>query len=100
MLDNIKEGKFTLRDMRDQFVQVMQMGSFGQIATMLPGVSSNLFTKDKEKEATQKLQRYLNALDSMNKKELDCMVALDDKRIDRVARGSGVHPAEIKGLMA
>lgn len=67
---------------------------------MLPGVSSNLFTKDKEKEATQKLQRYLNALDSMNKKELDCMVPLDDARITRVARGSGVHPAEIKGLMA
>ena len=86
--------------MRDQFVQVMQMGSFGQIATMLPGVSSNLFTKDKEKEATQKLQRYLNALDSMNKKELDCEVEMTDSRLMRVSKGSGVHPAELKGLMA
>jgi signal recognition particle GTPase len=36
----------------------------------------------------------------MNKKELDAMVPIDDNRIARVARGSGVHPAEIKGLMA
>lgn len=99
MMDNIKEGKFTYRDMRDQFVQVMQMGSFGQIATMLPGVSSNLFTKDKEKEATQKLQRYLNAMDSMTKKELDSMDEISESRMMRIAKGSGVHPAEVKSLM-
>lgn len=29
MIDNLKEGKFTLRDMRDQFAQVLSMGSIG-----------------------------------------------------------------------
>lgn len=29
MMENIKEGKFTLRDMRDQFAQVLSMGNIG-----------------------------------------------------------------------
>ena len=55
MLENLKEGKFSLRDMRDQFAQVMSMGNIGQIASMIPGLNSNLITKDKEKESTAKI---------------------------------------------
>jgi signal recognition particle subunit SRP54 len=51
----LKEGKFTIRDMRDQFAQVMSMGNIGQLASMIPGLNSNLITKDKEKESTAKL---------------------------------------------
>lgn len=29
MIENLKEGKFTMRDMRDQFAQVLSMGSIG-----------------------------------------------------------------------
>jgi signal recognition particle GTPase len=29
LIENLKEGKFTIRDMRDQFMQVMGMGSIG-----------------------------------------------------------------------
>ena len=29
LMENLKQGKFTLRDMRDQFTQVMSMGSIG-----------------------------------------------------------------------
>jgi len=29
LMENLKEGKFTMRDMRDQFAQVMSMGSIG-----------------------------------------------------------------------
>ena len=55
LMENLKEGKFTLRDMRDQFTQVMSMGSISQLASMIPGLNSNLITKDKEKESTQKI---------------------------------------------
>ena len=55
LMENLKEGKFTLRDMRDQFTQVMGMGSISQLASMIPGLNSNLITKDKEKESTQKI---------------------------------------------
>jgi signal recognition particle GTPase len=29
LIENLKEGKFTLRDMRDQFAQVLSMGNIG-----------------------------------------------------------------------
>jgi signal recognition particle subunit SRP54 len=99
MLENLKEGKFTLRDMRDQFMQVMSMGSIGQLASMIPGLNSNLITKDKEKESAAKIQRFITAMDSMTKEELDCVKLLDESRIRRIARGAGVHPAEIQFLL-
>mmetsp|Transcript_29806 Transcript_29806/g.45466 ORF Transcript_29806/g.45466 Transcript_29806/m.45466 type:complete len:270 (-) Transcript_29806:460-1269(-) len=101
LMENLKEGKFTMRDMRDQFAQVLGMGSIGQLASMIPGLNSNLITKDKEKEATNKIQRILTCMDSMTKDELDSKISLEgnEKRIKRVARGAGVHPAEVRFLI-
>jgi signal recognition particle subunit SRP54 len=67
---------------------------------MIPGFNSNLLTKDKEKESTAKIQRFLTAMDSMTKEELDSIVPLDEKRIKRVSRGSGIHISEIGFLLA
>lgn len=39
-------------------------------------------------------------MDSMTKEELDCIKPLDEKRIRRISRGSGVHVAEIHFLLA
>ena len=80
-------------------MQVMQMGNIGQLASMIPGLDSNLFTKDREKESTEKMQRMLSSLDSMTKAEIDCEVELDEKRIRRVARGAGVHITEVKFML-
>lgn len=99
MMENLKEGKFTMRDMRDQFAQVLSMGSIGQLASMIPGLNSNLITKDKEKESANKIQRFLTAMDSMTKDELDSVKPLCEKRIKRIAQGAGVHPQEIQFLI-
>lgn len=77
----------------------MSMGNIGQLASMIPGLNSNLITKDKEKESTAKLQRFLTCMDSMTKEELDCIKPLDDNRIKRISRGSGVHVAEIQFML-
>ena len=57
-------------------------------------------TKDKEKESTAKIQRFLTAMDSMTKEELDLEKPLDESRMKRISRGSGVHVAEIQFLLA
>ena len=67
---------------------------------MIPGLNSNLITKDKEKESTAKIQRFLTAMDSMTKEELDSVKPLDESRIKRIARGAGVHTSEIHFLIA
>jgi len=66
---------------------------------MIPGLNSNLITKDKEKESAAKIQRFLTAMDSMTKDELDSIKPLDDNRIKRIARGAGVHPSEVNFLI-
>jgi signal recognition particle GTPase len=38
-------------------------------------------------------------MDSMTKDELDCVKLLDESRIKRIARGAGVHPAEVYFLL-
>jgi len=38
-------------------------------------------------------------MDSMTKEELDLEKLLDESRIKRIARGAGVHPAEIGFLL-
>lgn len=78
----------------------MGMGSIGQLASMIPGMNSNLITKDKEQESAAKIQRFITAMDSMTKEELDCIKPLDEKRIKRISRGSGVHVSEIQFLLA
>ena len=76
------------------------MGNIGQLASMIPGLNSNLLTKDKEKESTAKIQRFLTSMGSMTKAELDSEEPLTEARIKRIARGSGCHPAEIKFLLS
>jgi len=36
----------------------------------------------------------------MTKEEIDCIKPIDENRIKRISRGSGVHPAEIHFLLA
>ena len=43
--DKIKHGKFSLRDMYEQFQNIMKMGPFGQLMGMIPGFSQDFMTK-------------------------------------------------------
>ena len=99
MVENIQKGQFTIRDMRDQFQTVLNMGPLGQVASMIPGLNANLIPKGKEKEGTDRVKRFLFIMDSMTKNELDCVDALNETRINRIAQGSGTTPEEINFLL-
>ena len=99
MVENIQKGQFTLRDMRDQFQTVLNMGPLGQVASMIPGLNANLIPKGKEKEGTDRVKRFLFMMDSMTKDELDSVVPLTEARINRIAQGSGTRPEEIQFLL-
>lgn len=44
-MDQIKQGKFSLRDMRDQFASVLSMGPLNQVVGMIPGFNANMIPK-------------------------------------------------------
>ena len=95
---HVAKGKFTLKDMRDQYTSVMKMGPLDKVINMIPGMS-NLMPEGSEKEASKKIKKYLCIMDSMTDAELNCKQKIDDSRAKRIARGSGTSILEVKLMM-
>ncbi|CAH0546186.1 unnamed protein product [Brassicogethes aeneus] len=105
LLEKIKHGQFTLRDMYEQFQNIMKMGPFSQIMGMIPGFSQDFMTKGSEQESMARLKRLMTIMDSMNDGELDSrdgakLFTKQQGRVIRVAHGSGVTEKEVKDLIA
>jgi len=104
LINKIKHGEFTLRDMYEQFQNIMKMGPFGQIMGMIPGFSQDFLSKGSEQESMARLKMLMTIMDSMNDSELDGKdgaktFAKEPNRITRVAQGAGVMEREVNELL-
>ncbi|RZC43190.1 SRP54 domain containing protein [Asbolus verrucosus] len=104
LLEKIKHGQFTLRDMYEQFQNIMKMGPFSQIMGMIPGFSQDFMSKGSEQESMSRLKRLMTIMDSMNDDELDSrdgakIFSKQNGRVIRVAQGAGVTEREVKELI-
>ncbi|XP_060070839.1 signal recognition particle subunit SRP54 [Ylistrum balloti] len=104
LMKKLKQGQFTLRDMYEQFQNIMKMGPFSQIMGMIPGFSSDFLTKGGEQESMARLKKLMTIMDSMNDTELDSLegerlFAKQTGRAQRVARGAGVSVREVNELL-
>lgn len=104
LLEKIKHGQFTLRDMYEQFQNIMKMGPFSQIIGMIPGFSQDFMSKGSEQESMARLKRLMTMMDSMNDGELDSrdgakLFSKQPGRVIRVAQGAGVTEREVKELI-
>merc|ERR1712176_1301611 len=86
LMKQIQKGKFTLAMMRDQFEDILKMGSFGQIMQMIPGLNNM------PKESEQASQKELQSTDIG-------LIEKSPTRRMRICRGSGVHPNYIQELI-
>jgi signal recognition particle subunit SRP54 len=105
LMKKLKQGQFTLRDMYEQFQNIMKMGPFGQIMSMIPGLGSDFMTKGSEQESMARLKKLMTIMDSMNDQELDShegakLFTRQPGRVARVARGAGVSSAAVQELLA
>uniref|UniRef100_A0A8C2L0N1 Signal recognition particle 54 kDa protein n=1 Tax=Cyprinus carpio TaxID=7962 RepID=A0A8C2L0N1_CYPCA len=87
LIDKLKHGQFTLRDMYEQFQNIMKMGPFGQIMLFLSLRNSFL---------TYKLWFFISELDNKDGAKL---FSKQPNRIQRVARGSGVATRDVQELL-
>uniref|UniRef100_A0A0B6Y9B8 Signal recognition particle 54 kDa protein n=2 Tax=Arion vulgaris TaxID=1028688 RepID=A0A0B6Y9B8_9EUPU len=104
LMKKLKHGQFTLRDMYEQFQNIMKMGPFSQIMGMIPGFSSDFMTKGSEQESMTRLKKLMTIMDSMNDQELDSLegeklFSRCPGRVTRVARGAGVSAREVNELL-
>lgn len=101
-MKNITEGRFTVRDLRDQIQNISKMGPLSKMAGMIPGLSGMMGGMD-DAEGGDKLKRMIIICDSMTQKELDSdgKIFVDQpSRVTRVARGSGSSVREVEELLA
>jgi len=86
--------------MRDQFQNILQMGSFSSIMQMIPGL--NNLPKESEEASQKRLQNFLVIMDSMTPDELDGDISVIEEnaqRQQRICRGAGVHINYIRELI-
>mmetsp|Transcript_50938 Transcript_50938/g.65231 ORF Transcript_50938/g.65231 Transcript_50938/m.65231 type:complete len:512 (+) Transcript_50938:56-1591(+) len=100
MMDRMSKGIFTLRDMYEQFQNVMKLGPLSNIMGMIPSMQG-LMQGQMGDDSTQRLKKFMYMMDSMTDAELDGAVDLEKfpSRIERIARGSGVQPQEVMALI-
>lgn len=95
------DGKFSLRDLSEQFRNIMKLGPLGQLMNMMPNMGLPT-GPGMEKEAVNNMKKFLTILDSMNEKELDSdgkPFNLQPTRISRVADGSGTTDELVKNVL-
>jgi signal recognition particle subunit SRP54 len=92
------KGKFTLRDMYTQLEALNKMGPLKQIMGMLP--MGNMQLPDGVYDVTStKMVRYRIIMDSMTPGELDDPALISSSRLQRIARGAGATPDEVRELL-
>lgn len=107
MMKDIQKGRFTLRNMYEQFQNIMKLGPISQVMGMIPGLSSvfgQAGGQVSDQESMKRLKKLMTIMDSMNDKELDDVEATktfmkQPTRVSRVAQGAGVMEVEVHALL-
>jgi signal recognition particle subunit SRP54 len=92
------KGDFTLRDFYNQLEAMKKMGPLKKVLDMIPGMGGQL-PDDMVNIQEGKLQKYKHIMQSMTPKELDDPELIDSSRIERIAKGSGARPEEVRELL-
>ncbi|MDI1253733.1 signal recognition particle protein [Thermomonas sp.] len=93
-----KGKKFDLNDMRDQLEQMQNMGGLSGLMDKLPGVGA-LPDHVKQQVTGKEVPRMIAIINSMTKKERRNPELLKGSRRARVARGSGLTPADVNKML-
>lgn len=93
-----KGKKFDLNDMREQFIQMQNMGGLSGLMDKLPGMAQ-VPEHVKNKVTGQEMPRMIAIINSMTKKERRNPGLLNGSRRARIARGSGTTPADVNRLL-
>jgi len=93
-----KGKKFDLNDMRDQLEQMQNMGGLAGLMDKLPGVGQ-LPEHVKQQVTGKEVPRMIAIINSMTKKERRNPGLLNGSRRARIARGSGLTPADVNKVL-
>ncbi len=99
LAEKVSKGKkFDLNDMRDQLEQMQNMGGLAGLMDKLPGMGQ-IPDSVKNQVTGKEVPRMIAIINSMTKKERRNPDLLNGSRRARIAKGSGMQPADINRLM-
>ena len=93
-----KGKKFDLNDMREQFIQMQNMGGLSGLMDKMPGMSQ-IPEHVKNKVIGKEMPHMIAIINSMTPKERRNPGLLNGSRRARIARGSGTTPADVNRLL-
>lgn len=94
-----KGKKFDLNDMRDQLEQMQNMGGISGLIDKLPGLGQVPEHLKQQVAQSREVPRMMAIIGSMTPKERRNPGLLNGSRRARIARGSGVTPADVNKLL-
>ncbi|QLG28191.1 signal recognition particle protein [Halorarum halophilum] len=100
--EDMMEGEFTLKDMRNQMRAMDRMGPLDQVMDMIPGLGGGIMDQlpDDAMDVTQDRMRSFDILmDSMTEAELEDPSVIGAERQRRIAHGSGVPAERLEELL-
>jgi len=98
-VEKIVEGKFTLQDFYEQIESMGKMGSFKQIASMIPGMGMMKLPENIMETQEGKMKKFKYIIQSLTPKERENPEIIDSSRIKRCAKGAGVPESEVRDLL-
>ncbi|QLD89382.1 signal recognition particle protein [Natronomonas salina] len=100
--EDLMQGEFTLKDMRNQMNAMNKMGPLDQVLDMIPGLGGGIKDQlpDDAMDMTQeRLVDFEVIMDSMTEEELENPRSIGQSQIERIARGSGKEEETIRELL-
>jgi signal recognition particle subunit SRP54 len=92
------KGDFTLIDLYDQMQAMKKMGPLNKVMEMIPGFSQVQIPKEALNVQEGKIEKWKHVMDSMTQEELEDPTNIDAARTERIAKGAGANPSEIRDL--
>lgn len=97
----LEEGTFTLEDLYEQIKAMQNMGPFGKIAQLIPGLGGMKLPEELMQTQESKMKKWKHAIDSMTREEKENPELLEKQpsRIQRISKGSGTNASDIRELI-
>lgn len=101
VLESIRRGEFTMRDLYNQFQNILSLGPLNKVMDMLPAAMTQMMRAGggNAKDSGNRLKRFIHMMDSMTDAELDGLEQLSPSRTRRIAMGSGTTLQEVNVLI-
>ncbi|MBN2377508.1 MAG: signal recognition particle protein [Sedimentisphaerales bacterium] len=96
MQQKMAKGQFTFDDFLKQMQSLKNMGGIKDMLKMIPGIGSQMGAMDVDDKEITRLEAIVHSMTKAERRDPDI---IDASRRRRIARGCGMEPSDVSGLV-